>query len=979
MTLKSTRTFLFLFFLLTLFTSVNRTYAQAYNESFNNVATLAGSGWIIQNNSAPLGPNSWYQGVATTNSPDPGPFNANSGAANAYIAANFASTTGGTGIISNWLITPNRVLRNGDVFTFYTRKPTIPAGGTDFPDRLEVRMSTNGASTNTGTSAAGWGDFSTLLLTINPTLVANVYPQVWTQYTITISGLPAPTSGRIAFRYFVTGAGPSGSNSDYIGIDDVAYTPYICPSFTMSPASGALPGGKAGVAYSQSFTQTGALGAPNYAIVAGALPPGLTLSATGTISGTPTATGTFNFTVMVGDASGCSHSQAYSITTLCPDNPVVFPAAQVCGNVTPVDLAASPAGGSFSGTGVSSIQFDPAAGTQTITYDYTDPYGCAHARSAVYTVVDPGVSNVTPTTQTVCSGDAITAIAPSNTAGASFTWTRDNTGSVTGINASGSGSVSGTLVNTTASPVTVTFTLTSDKDGCTIPVTSTVLVNPAPAIQTEGNKAVNNTNNTCNAEVTYNTTATGVPAPTVSYSFSGATTGSGNGNGSGSLFNVGVTTVTVTATNSCGTGSSSFTVTVNDTQKPTITCPAPVTVSCTGDIPVPDISTVTASDNCSGVTVSFVDDVISNQTCANRYTVTRTYRATDNAGNSETCTQIITVNDQTAPVITCPANIAATNAGSCNGAAVSFTVNATDNCGGNVTVTTLPESGSLFQVGVTTVTATATDACGNQSTCTFTVTISDVQTPVITAQPANQEICTTQDASFSITASNVVSYQWQRKEGNNWEDISNATNSSFTVPAVTLAENGNQYRVVLTGNCTSVTSEAVSLTIKQLPAPTITIPAEICVEDKNIQLQATPAGGIFSGPGVTGTNWNLETPSLGNQTIHYTYTDPNGCSASTSKIVKLNLCNSSRSITMLYGYPNPSRGKVTVKALITIEATYSLVANDISGRPVLRKNMSLHKGWNLIDVDLTGQKAGMYILTLGTGKGKGDIKILKID
>ncbi|WP_376785899.1 choice-of-anchor J domain-containing protein [Diaphorobacter nitroreducens] len=73
--------------------------------------------------------------------------------------------------------------------------------------------------------AAPLGDFTTLLLSVNPALVANVYPQVWTQYTVTISGLPAPTSGRTAFRYFVTGAGSLGSNSDYIGIDNVVYTP----------------------------------------------------------------------------------------------------------------------------------------------------------------------------------------------------------------------------------------------------------------------------------------------------------------------------------------------------------------------------------------------------------------------------------------------------------------------------------------------------------------------------------------------------------------------------------------------------------------------------------------------------------------------------------------------------------------------------------------------------------------------------------
>ncbi|ADY52957.1 Ig family protein [Pseudopedobacter saltans DSM 12145] len=299
--------------ILLLLFQVNSSFGQSFTESFDDISTLAGNGWVIQNNSSPVGSLSWFQGTATTATPTPGPFNSYNGAANAYISANFNST-GSTGTISNWLITPNRTLRNGDVFTFYTRKPTIGGGQTDYPDRLEVRMSTNGASTNAGANAAQTGDFSTLLLSVNPTLVANVYPQVWTQYTITISGLPAPTSGRIAFRYFVTGAGSLGTNSDYIGIDQVDYTPYVCPTLTLSPATTALPNAYYGTAYTGvNFSQTGALGAPTYTITAGSLPSGLTLSASGSLSGTPTVSGTFNFTVTVNDNSGCSTSRAYTM------------------------------------------------------------------------------------------------------------------------------------------------------------------------------------------------------------------------------------------------------------------------------------------------------------------------------------------------------------------------------------------------------------------------------------------------------------------------------------------------------------------------------------------------------------------------------------------------------------------------------------------------------------------------------------------
>ncbi len=456
-------------------------YAQGYTESFDNFSTLAGSGWVLINNSNPLGPNKWFQGTPTSALPDPGPFDAYGafGADDAYIAASFLSTQGSTGTINNWLLTPNRTFRNGDVFIFYTRKPAIGVGQTDYPDRLEVRLSTNGTSTNVGTTADDFGDFSIELLSINPTLVAGVYPQVWTQYIITISGLPAPVSGRIAFRYYVTDGGPTGTNSDYIGVDEVTYVPYVCPTLTITPSS--VPGGTASAPYSQSLSQAGALETPSFAITAGALPPGLTLSASGTISGTPTAIGTFNFTVTVSDASGCSGSQGYAITVVCPANPITFTApTTICSNSAPIELnMGMPGGGIYSANnGVSGGYFDPAAGTQVVTYDYADPYGCWYQANATFVVTDPGVTQASIASQSICSGAAITTVALTNTAGGTtFNWTRDNTTAVTGMAASGTGDISGSLVNTTSSLVTVTFTITSTANGCTTdPITVTVEV-----------------------------------------------------------------------------------------------------------------------------------------------------------------------------------------------------------------------------------------------------------------------------------------------------------------------------------------------------------------------------------------------------------------------------------------------------------------------------------------------------------------------
>ena len=163
--------------------------------------------------------------IYTTGQAYPSP-NGQDGTANGFALVNYTSTgalgaTGGT--ISNWLITPNVSVKDGDVVSFYTRVGTWSANGTtNFPDRLELRMSTNGDFTvNPSTGPTDLGDFTFLLTSVNPNLLttANSYPVAWTQYTATISGLPTETPVKFAFRYFVTDGGLNGNNSNIIGID----------------------------------------------------------------------------------------------------------------------------------------------------------------------------------------------------------------------------------------------------------------------------------------------------------------------------------------------------------------------------------------------------------------------------------------------------------------------------------------------------------------------------------------------------------------------------------------------------------------------------------------------------------------------------------------------------------------------------------------------------------------------------------------
>ena len=109
-----------------------------------------------------------------------------------------------------------------------------------------------------------------------------------------------------------------------------------------------------------------------------------------------------------------------------------------------------------------------------------------------------------------------------------------------------------------------------------------------------------------------------------------------------------------------------------------------------------------------------------------------TYTATDAVGNTSTCSFNVLVRDVTSPVISgCPSNITVNANASCQ-ATVSWTVpTVSENCGGGLTLTTTKNPGTVFGLGTTVVTYTATDAAGNSSTCSFNVIVQDNSNPVI--------------------------------------------------------------------------------------------------------------------------------------------------------------------------------------------------------------------------------------------------------
>jgi uncharacterized repeat protein (TIGR01451 family) len=446
-------------------------------------------------------------------------------------------------------------------------------------------------------------------------------------------------------------------------------------------------------------------------------------------------------------------------------------------------------------------------------------------------------------------------------------------------------------------------------------------------------------------------------------------------------------TRTYRATDVCG----NFTdctqlITVNDVTPPTLTCPASVTVSCAAAVPAANLASVTGvSDNCSGtVTVTHVGDVISAQTCANRYIITRTYRATDVCGNVAQCTQLITVNDNTAPVLTCPSPITATTPpGSCT-AVVSFAPTATDNCTGAVTVTAVPASGTAFAMGTTTVTVTATDVCGNSSTCTFTVTVLDGQLPVISSQPANRTACAGSTALFSVTASNALSYQWEQWNGITWTAIQGATGSALTLTNAALNMNTNTYRVKVIGLCTTVISGPASLYVNPLPVITL-VPSRSPVllpgQVLTITAAVTPAGGNFAwfkngavmNGVIGGALPGLTVDDIG--TYRAVYTDLNGCVSTSGDMVVSGFPSGN-----LYVYPNPNKGQFQVRFYNTANETASVKVFDDRGNTVFSRGLVTTIPYTRIDVDISRMPAGTYLVELVNSFGKriGVKRIIKL-
>ncbi|WP_286761175.1 HYR domain-containing protein, partial [Salegentibacter sp. UBA1130] len=297
----------------------------------------------------------------------------------------------------------------------------------------------------------------------------------------------------------------------------------------------------------------------------------------------------------------------------------------------------------------------------------------------------------------------------------------------------------------------ITWTATDENGNQAEPVIQTVTVtdNQAPSIECPENMIFSSETNVDFATVNFE-----FPLATDNCEVIVEQTG---GPISGSQFPIGTTTVTFTATDGSGnTSKCSFDITIEDTEDPSLECPLDISKDIDARLcaAVVEFETPEGFDNSGDVTVEQTAGPSSGEVFPVG-TTTITFTASDSAGNTTSCSFIVTVIDDQAPVIVDKNDITVNTDPDLCGAIVEYDIpSASDDCGlESIVLTKGLAPGSEFPIGQTTVTYTATDINGNSANSSFTVTVIDKESPKISCP---------EDITLNVefgTGSVVVNYE----------------------------------------------------------------------------------------------------------------------------------------------------------------------------------------------------------------------------
>ena len=528
---------------------------------------------------------------------------------------------------------------------------------------------------------------------------------------------------------------------------------------------------------------------------------------------------------------------------------------------------------------------DNCSGAPSLTYSSTS-FSCSDVGSNTITVtsVDASGNSSTATMTVIVQDNAAPSLALSS---APVTLVLDANGSASLSTAqlvsSATDNCSSVTLNVSPSSFgcsdlganTVTVTAT-DASGNTTTATASVTVadQTAPAIATVTSAVTvyldaNGSGSISTSDVVTSTTDNCTTTPTVSLSTT-----------SFSCSDLGSNTVTITATDGSGNASTvTKSVTVVDTISPTITAPASLTLilGSGGTVNLP-ATTASATDNCSSsVTLSYS---VTSFSCSDVGSNTVTVTATDANGNAATSTMTVTVQDNTAPTLalnTTTTTLALDASGSASLAAAQLVSSVSDNCSG-VTISVSPSSFGCSNLGSNSVTVTASDANGNSTTATTSVTVVDNIDPVVTVVAAPADVVLGSNGTATITQAMVVS---------------SATDNCTTSPTITITPStvdcsdlgSTTITILATDASGNVGLATVNVTVVDQDAPVIaTAPSDTTLAACNAQLvynYTVTDNCAYTANLVTGLASGSTFP-LGTTTVTYEFSDASGNTATHS-------------------------------------------------------------------------------------------------
>lgn len=403
--------------------------------------------------------------------------------------------------------------------------------------------------------------------------------------------------------------------------------------------------------------------------------------------------------------------------------------------------------------------------------------------------------------------------------------------------------------------------------------------------------------------------------------------------------------VTVTADNACASSSpATFSLTIN--ALPTVTASAAASSICAGSSDVLTAGGASTYAWSSGGTTS--TETVS-PTSMTTYTVT----GTDANGCVNTATVMVMVN--ALPNVTA----SAANGSICNGGSDVLTANGAStyawSSGGTAsTETVMPSSTSTYTV-------TGTDANGCVNTATVSVTVN--ANPNVSATAATPSVC--MGSSDVLTATGASTYVWSSGGTAATETVSPTTLTTYTV----------------TGTDANGCTGMFVITVNVNPLPTVTGSAaqnSVCLNDASVTLTGSPAGGTWSGAGVTANMFSPMTAGNGAHTLTYSFTDANGCSNTATVTITVNACTGveeNGSLSDVNVYPNPNNGQFSIVFGADVNDV-SVVITDLEGRIV---NSSLQKeiiAGGTLRVDLGNEANGIYMMKISANGGTRTEKII---